>query len=127
MMVDVSSASNPGNMAVYLGFQLDTQLADISLAGEVNRSFSKGETRGGGDLEFESEALFLRIRTTSSLFVSLRGGYVRDKIVTGRDARRDDGILLGGGIGVVSGRTRILIEYTSVAGDADFLSLGLEF
>ncbi|TNF91077.1 MAG: hypothetical protein JSU67_07130 [Gammaproteobacteria bacterium] len=123
----MSTTSNPKNLAVYAGFQLDNRRADTSLMAEVNRTFSKGEARGGGDLEFESEAIFLRVRTTSSLFVSLRGGIVQDKIIVDSDSRRDDGFLLGGGVGVVSGRTRIELEYTSIAGDANFLSLNIEF
>jgi hypothetical protein len=59
--------------------------------------------------------------------VSLRGGIVQDKIIVDGDSRADDGFLLGGGIGVVSGRTRIELEYTSIAGDANFLSLNIEF
>ncbi len=125
--LDVDAAGDPKNLALYLGFQVPNQLADISLAGEVSRSFDAGKTRRGGDLEFESEALYLVVRSTSSLFVSLRGGFVRDKVVTDRGTQRDDGFLFGGGVGVVSGRVRILLEYTSIADDADFLSLNFEF
>ena len=125
---DVASAANPRNLAAYFGFQLDNQLADISLAAEINRSVKSGRMRGGDDLEFESRALYLRVRTTSSLFVSLRGGYVRDRIVVdGASSERDQGFLIGAGLGVVAGRTRILLEYSSIAGDADFLSRNLEF
>ena len=126
--VDVASTANPRNLAAYLGFQLDNQLADISLAAEINRSVKDGRMRSGGDLEFESRAVFLRVRTTSSLFVSLRGGYVRDRItIDGATSARDEGLLLGAGLGVVAGRTRILLEYGSIAGDANFLNLSLEF
>jgi len=127
MNVDVPAKKNPRNMAAHLGFQLDNRRADFSLMGEFNRTFSAGEARGGGDLEFESEAIFLRVRTANSLFVSFRGGIVQDKIIIDGDAQSDDGILLGGGIGVVAGRTRIQLEYTSIAGDANFLSLNIEF
>ena len=127
MDVDVPARKNPWNMAAHLGFQLDNRRADTSLMFEINRSVSRGEVRGGGDLEFESEAVFLRVRTTSSLFVALRGGIVQHEISVDGDSRSDDGLLLGGGVGFVSGSSRIQLEYTSYAGDADFHSLNIEF
>jgi hypothetical protein len=127
MMVDLSSTRNPRNLAVYLGYRIDTNLANLSIVGEVNRSVIDGKSRNEGDLEFESDAVFLVLKTTRSMFVSLRGGYVRDRIVTDIRTRSDDGLLLGVGIGGVAGRSRFMIEYTSLAQDGDFLSLGLEF
>ncbi len=127
MDVDVAARDDPHNLALFLAYQLDNRFIDLSLGGEVNRSYSDGETARGEDLEFESEALYLEVRTTSSLFVSLRGGYLRDKIVSGSRSQRDDGFLFGGGIGFVAGRARIRLEYTDMAGDADFVSLSLQF
>lgn len=37
------------------------------------------------------------------------------------------GLAYGGGIGVVIGRTRLQIEYTFFADDAEQLTLGLQF
>ena len=127
MTVDVPSSRNPLNLAFNLGYGIDTNLADLSIVGEVNRSVIDGKSRHEGDLEFESDAVFLMIKTTRSLFVSLRGGYVRDRVITDAGSDGNSGLLLGFGIGGVAGRTRILIEYTSMAQDADFLSLGIEF
>ena len=127
MMVDIPTDRNPWNFALNLGYRLDTRLADLSLAGEINRTLREGETRNGENLEFESEAVYLVWKTPRSLFVSLRGGIVRDKIIIGSNASRDDGLLLGAGFGGVVGKTFIQIEYTSIAGDANFLSLSLEF
>jgi len=127
MMVDVPSDKNPKNYALNLGYKLDTQFANLNLVGELNRTIRKGKTRQGGDLEFESDAIYLVLKTPRSLFVSLRAGIVRDKIITGSNSRRDDGILFGGSFGIVAGKTLIQIEYTTIAGDADFLSLSLEF
>jgi len=127
MMVDVSTDKNPWNLALNLGYRLDTRLADLSLAGEVNRTVREGETRRGEDMEFESEAIYLVYRTPRSLFVSLRGGIAWDKVIIDGKSSRDDGLLLGAGFGIVAGKTLIQIEYTSIAGDANFLSLSLEF
>lgn len=127
MDIDMPARNNPWNIAAHLGFQLDNRRNDLSLVGEVNRTVDEGRVRGGGDLEFESEAVFLRARTTSSLFASFRFGIVRYEIVTDGDSRGDDGLLLGGGVGVIAGRTRIQLEFTSMGRDADFLSLNIEF
>lgn len=127
MMVDVSTDKNPWNLALNLGYRLDTRLADLSLAAEVNRTLREGETRHGEDLEFESEAIYLAYRTPRSLFWSLRGGIAWDKVIIDGYSSRDDGLLLGAGFGIVAGKTLIQLEYTSIAGDANFLSLSLEF
>lgn len=127
MMVDVSTDKNPVNLALNLGYRLDTRIADLSLAGEVNRTMREGETRRGEDLEFESEAIYLVFRTPSSLFMSLRGGIAWDKVVIDGNSSSDNGLFFGAGFGIVAGKTLIQIEYTSIAGDANFFSLSLEF
>ena len=127
MEMDRSARDDPDNLALFLAFPLDNRYVDLSLGAEVSRSISDGKNRRGEDLEFESEALYLEVRTTSSMFVSLRGGYLRDKIIAGNRSHRDDGFLLGGGIGFVAGRARVRLEYTDMGGDADFLGLSLQF
>ena len=94
MMVDIPTDRNPWNFALNLGYRLDTRLADLSLAGEINRTLREGETRNGENLEFESEAVYLVWKTPRSLFVSLRGGIVRDKIIIGSNASRDDDLFI---------------------------------
>lgn len=125
--VDVSTEVNPRNLAVDLGYRLDTGIADLSLAAEASRSVTDGETSKGADLEFQSEAVYLFGKTTRSSFLSYRVGYVRDKIIRGNRTRRNDGWLLGAGIGVVIGKTLLHLEYTEIAGDAQFFSIGLDF
>ncbi|MDH3535327.1 MAG: hypothetical protein OER87_06250 [Gammaproteobacteria bacterium] len=127
MSVDVSSSSAPKNMALSLGYEIDTRLANLRLVGEINRTVSRGKTRGGEGLEFESDGIYLLFKTNRPLYFTLRGGVVQDEIITGATTSKDRGFAIGGGIGVISGRARIVIEYTKIAGDADYLSLGLEF
>ncbi len=127
MDIDEPARDDPDNLALFLAYPLENRYVDLSLGGEVSRSFNDGETRRGEDLEFESEALYLEVRTTSPLFVSLRGGYQQNKIISGKRSDRDDGYIIGGGIGFVSGRARFMLEYTDMGGDADFLSLGVQF
>ena len=127
VMVDTPSSSDPINIAVNLGYEIDTLMADLSLTGEINRTVSRGETNYGDELMFESNGIYLVFKTTRSFFVTFRGGVVQNKIIAGSTSRRNNGISLGGGIGMVVGRTRVQIEYTSITGDANYLSLGLEF
>lgn len=127
MDVDVSAKSDPVNLALDLGYELDSDLADLSLVAEINRSIDKGRTRQGDDLEFESNGLYLVVKTTRSLFASFRVGVVENKIIEGSSSTRSNGVAIGGGIGVVIGRTRLQIEYLSLAGDANYFTIGLQF
>lgn len=127
MKVDVPATKNPINLTLSVGYEIDSKLADLSIVGEVNRSIVKGEMPDSKDLEFQSNGLYLRWTSIRSLFVTLRGGIVENVIRAGASRRTSHGIALGGGIGVVVGRTRLHLEYLSLAGDANFLSLGLEF
>ena len=127
MNIDGPTRENPTNAALYLGYQLDNRLADVSIAAEVNRSTRRGETRSGEDLEFESEAIYVEVTTTSSLFATFRTGYLYDNIVIDDRSDRGSGLLLGAGIGFVSGSARFRLEFTRMAGDADFISLGVQF
>lgn len=127
MDVDVPARDNPVNLAIDIGYDLDTDFADMSAEVEISRSIDRGETRNGEDLEFESSGLYLVFRTTRSLFASLRVGIVEDNIVEGGSSNRDIGPALGGTVGIVIGRTRLQIEYTSIAGDANFFAIGMTF
>ena len=127
MMIDVPANKNPINIAVDIGYEFDSMIADLSLVGEINRTARSGKTNQSNELDFESDGVFILWKTTRSLFVTLRCGVVNNKIITGNTLHRSSGILLGASIGVVIGRTRLQIEYTSLAGDANFFGLGLEF
>lgn len=127
MDVDVSSRDNPVNLAIDIGYDLDSDFADMSVEAEINRSIDPGKTRGGDDLEFESNGVYLVVRTTRSLFATLRVGIVANEIIEGSSSSQDNGIAIGGSVGIVIGRTRLQIEYTSIAGDASFFSVGMAF
>lgn len=127
MIVDVPSNKNPTNIAATFGYEIDTRLADLSVVGEVNRTMHSGETSQGEDLKFSSEGVYLVWKTTRSLFVTLRGGVVQNEIFEGEVSNKSDGILFGGSVGFVVGRTRMQVEYTTYAGDANFLGFGIEF
>ena len=127
MKMDHGVADDPFNVAINLGYTMDTWIADLSLIGELNHTVDKGLTLQGEELELNSSAVYLLWKTTRSMYVSLRAGAVNNQIVEDGDSRSTTGILLGTSLGQVIGRTRLQIEYTSLAGDAGFFGIGLEF
>jgi len=127
MSVDKSQGSRPRNYALNLGYEFDTLGLNMSIVGEINRTMDKGETRQGDSLEFESNGIYLMFKTNRRVFTSLSVGYVENKTITASETWRGYGLALGGGVGVTIGRTRMQLQYTSLANDADFLSLGLDY
>ena len=126
MNLDQRSRDDLLNLALFACYEFDSMIADLSLIGEVSRSVVSGETGNTGDLDFESESAYVLWKTTRSLFVTLRAGVVRNKFVTRASTERSDGMLLGGSVGIVIGRTRLQIEYTRLADDANFIGIGLQ-
>ena len=127
MNVDLRERDDIQNLAVNFGYEFDSDIADLSLAAEISRTPEAGRTRRGDDLEFETEGIFLIVKTTRSLFASFRVGLVETTLIRGSDSDSTGGLGIGGGIGIVIGRTRLQIEYTSYAAEAGFLTLGLQF
>ena len=127
MNVDGKERDDIQNLAFNLGYELDSYRADMSLAAEISRTLEEGKTGQGRDLEFETEGLFLIYRSTRSLFASLRVGLVRATRIRDGDSDSSSGLGVGGGIGIVIGQTRLQIELTSYAAEANFLTLGLQF
>ena len=127
MMLDEPSSNDPINMTLNLGYRIDTTLADLSVVGELNRTVNSGESSQGEELKMSSNGIYLRWMSIRSLFVTLRGGFVENKVDVGNRTDKSYGVGLGGGIGIVIGKTRLHLEYMSLAGDAKFLSIGLEY
>jgi len=126
MRVDTPTDSSPINAAFDFGYQIDTSLANLTLAGEINRTISSGKTNRSNDLKFKSDGMYLIYKTNKALYWTVRGGVVRDKIVADTTSDRKAGLSVGGGFGGVVGEVRIQIEFTAIAGDANFLSIGLD-
>lgn len=125
--MDEAGSDDPLNLALNFGYALDTWLADLSLIGEINRTVDSGTSRRGEALDLNATAAYVLWKTTRSMYFSLRAGMVANEIVEASDSRHNTGLLLGVGIGQVIGRTRLQIEYTSLAGDARFFGISLEF
>lgn len=126
MDVDGKVNDDPLNIAVNFGYSLDTWIADLSVVAEHNHTVDSGKTRQGEELELNANSVYLLWKTTRSMYVSLRAGAAFNEIVEAGNSRHNAGLLLGVGIGQVIGRTRLQLEYTSLAGDAKFLGIGLE-
>lgn len=125
--VEGVTRQDPLNLTLNLGYEMDSYLADLSLAAEFSRSIDSGKSSRGDDLEFESNGLYLVYKSTRSLFASFRLGVVDYKTIKGSAVRENDGISLGYGIGIVIGRTRLQIDYTLFPGEEDQITLGLQF
>lgn len=123
----IFSPTNPFNLALNLGYELDSDIADFSIMAEVSRTVNPGDSGAGENLEFESNGIYLVQKSTRSLFASYRIGLVENKIISGSDSDRSSGLAYGAGIGVVIGRTRLQIEFTFFADNAKQLTLGLQF
>jgi len=127
MDMDENVKQDPFNIALNAGYSLDTWVADFSFVAEYNHTANKGKSRQQEDLELNASSLYLLWKTNRSMYISLRGGAVRNEIVEGGDSQSHAGLLLGAGIGQVIGKSRLQIEYTYLAGDANFVGIGLEF
>ena len=125
--LDDSSHSDPLNLALGLGYQLDNTVADLSIVGEINRTIDEGHAPGGEDVKFSANGIYLRWISIRSLFVTLRAGLVENELQVSGDSETSSGLALGAGFGVVVGKTRWHLEYLNLAGDASFFSLGIEF
>ena len=125
LKMDEAGADDPLNLAVNFGYALDTWIAD--LIGELNHTIDSGTNRQGETLELNAAAAYILWKTTRSMYFSVRAGVVANEIVEATDSLHNTGLLLGVGIGQVIGRTRLQIEYTSLAGDARFFGISLEF
>lgn len=125
--VEGSEPDDPLNLAVNFGYALDTWVADLSLVAELNYTVEDGRTYQDQDLQLNSNAVYVLWKTTRSMYVSLRAGAVQNELVEGSDSSYKTGLIVGASIGQVVGRTRVQIEYTSLAGDASFYGISLEF
>ncbi len=127
LSVDTDKRTNPTNLALTLAYKIKNHAANLRLEAEINRSISAGKDAAGDDLEFESNGVFLVTKTNHSMFLKYRAGWVRTRIIGNGSTRRDDGLALGIGFGVVSGDARLLIEFNQIADEASSLTFGLEF
>lgn len=118
---------DPLNLALNFGYALDSWIADLSLVAELNYTIEEGRTTQGEDLELNAHAVYLSWKTTRSMYVGLRVGAVQNEIVRGRNSDYKTGPFISASVGQVIGRTRLVIEYTSLAGDARFYGISLEF
>jgi hypothetical protein len=127
MDVNVSGAGNATNAGLTLSYDLDVLHADLGVAAEITRTADAGETRDGGDVEVETNALYLTFKTPGTVYFKLRGGLMEEFVTTGNGSHRETGMSLGSGLGVNIGRVRAAIEYTTGAETADYLSFGVKF
>ncbi len=126
MLVDISGADDPTNVALTLGYELGILVADVGLEAEFSRTASDGDV-AGQPLEVETNALYVSFVTPGPLYLKLRGGIADTEVSVGAASTSDNDTSLGVGLGVSAGILRFEIEYTQIENDVDFLSFGVQF
>ncbi len=125
--IDGPDRGNPFTAAFVIGRALDTWIADLSLVAEFSQTVADGKSAQGDKLAFNSNAVYLLSKSTRSMYFSLRGGLVQTEVVEAGDSDYQTGLLLGAGVGQVVGKTRVQIDYMSLAGEAEYFGISLEF
>lgn len=123
----VANMSNPENLVFNLGYLLDTLHVDLSLVAEFSRSISDGKSASGDHLEAQSNGLYLVFKSDDTIYFTLRGGYMEQELRADMISKNQQGFSFSGGVGLVIGKTRWLLEYMEMLDDASAIMLGVEF
>ena len=126
MFVDASGADDPINTAFMIGYEQGFVVGDIGIEGEISRTTEDGEV-GGQELDVDTEALYLTLRTAGPIYVKARAGYLQEEVSVGKNSTDDSGTSYGIGVGFGLGLAQIEVEFTQVEEDIDFLSVGIKF
>ena len=102
-------------------------VADLALEAEFTRTAEEGETRGGSDIEVDTNALYLTFTTPGPVYLKLRGGLIDITADVGSASDDESGESFGAGLGLSLGLLRLELEYTRIDDDIDFLSAGIVF
>ena len=90
--VHEQSSREPLNIAINLGHELDTWIADLSLVAEFSRTVAHGKTPLNEDLDVDYNAVYLLWKTTRSMFVTLRAGFADNEIINGDRSQNKRGL-----------------------------------
>lgn len=127
MMVDHSAVkTDPTNIGVVVGYELGLVLGDLAIEGELTKSASDGEDKGGGKFSVDTSAAYLAFRTAGPFYFKAKAGYLNSDI----DGETDSGTSYGVGIGFGIGIAQLELEYTQAKvdpADLAFVSVGVQF
>lgn len=136
MRPDASGYDDAINIGVLAGFEFwDLDAGTIGIEGEYTNTVSEGDaTFGGisGEWDIETYAIYGVFRTRGTLFFRGKIGYLHEDVsssVGGFAAvGSDSGLSLGIGGGLKLGYfVDLVLEYTIIEEDVDFLSLAFNY
>ncbi|MDH3453147.1 MAG: hypothetical protein OEN20_12080 [Gammaproteobacteria bacterium] len=120
------SGAGATNLGLTLSSDLDVLHLDLGVAAELTRTAISGETRGG-DIDVDTNALYVTVKTPGTVFVRLRGGFMNETVRVGRSSDSDSEFSWGAGLGANIGKVRVALGYTTGWGAVDYLSFGVQF
>lgn len=130
MMADIEGAdvdTHPTNVGVSLGYELGVLAGDLALEAEFTRTAAEGEVEGGGDIEVDSNAVYVAFTTAGPLYFKIRGGLQETEVRAGSGEENERGETFGVGVGFSLGLLRLEAELTSIDDDVNFVSIGVVF
>lgn len=120
-------AEDATNLGLLLSRDLDVFYADFGIVAEITRTAKEGETRDGRDLQIETNALYVKVKTPGTIYVNLRGGIMQERLKTGSSTDSEHAFSWGGGLGANVGKTRIELNFTEGGARVDYLSIDVQF
>ena len=126
MQVDVAGVGNPTNIGFMAGYEIGVGVGDIAFEGEVTRTLSAGSS-SGGDVEIDTEALYVAFRTAGPVYFKGRMGTLQEEVRIGSGSFTDSGTSIGLGVGFSLALIQLELDITQIETDVTYLSVGVVF
>ena len=124
---DQPTAEDPLNVALALCIDLDTMLFDFGVTAELTRSASDGDTRSGADIEAETDAVYLTVKSPGTFYVKFRTGYMQEEVTVDGSSSRHSGLAWSAALGLNVGKARIELGHTLGSDETEYISVGVQF
>jgi hypothetical protein len=127
MQLDISTADDPLNAGVNIGYEFDVGLGDLGFEGEFTTTVKEGEI-GLQKLNIDTAGAYLTYRTPGIVYLKGRAGYISwDADFSVGEVDEDTSASYGLGLGLNLKVIKLELEYTQIEEDIDFVSLGIQF
>ena len=117
----VSGADDITNAGVVVGYDIGAVVADLALEGEITT------TVDDSDVEIDTQALYLAIRTGGPIYLKAKGGFINEEVSGPGGSESDSGVSYGVGLGFGIGIAQLELEITTIEADVVFFSVGAQF
>lgn len=126
MDVDVPGVSNPTNIGLMAGYEIGVGVGDIAFEGEITRTLSPGSFLGA-DVEVETEALYVALRTAGPVYFKGRLGTLQEEVRIGSTSGSETGSSVSLGVGFSLALVQLELDMTVVEEDVTYFSVGVVF